>query len=137
MTDRIQRFKQSKIQVVKKAIIKRKRAKAKPVTPKTDFFCKVCKAALQIDVVMEFQFHPVRKWRYDYAIPECKVAIEVEGGIWTEGRHTRPLGFLGDMAKYNAGAVLGWRILRVTPHTLLNTATLEMIREATNTIKNF
>jgi very-short-patch-repair endonuclease len=60
----------------------------------------------------EFRFHPDRKWRIDFAWPGLKLAVEIEGGIWTGGRHTRGAGVLGDMEKYNALAVAGWRLLR-------------------------
>lgn len=66
----------------------------------------------------EFRFNPDRKWRFDYAWPASKVALEVEGGVWTEGRHTRGKGFLADIEKYNCAACRGWRILRCTPDTL-------------------
>ena len=61
-----------------------------------DVFTIICKTDLHIEVVKEYKFHPVRKWRFDYAIPEHKIALEVEGGVWTGGRHTSPKGFLGD-----------------------------------------
>jgi len=60
----------------------------------------------------EFLFHPVRKWRFDFAWPDKKIAVEVEGGIWTGGRHTRGKGFLDDCEKYNQAALLGWMVLR-------------------------
>lgn len=63
----------------------------------------------------EYRFHRTRKWRFDYAYPEEKVAIEVEGGVWTGGRHIRSTGFLKDMEKYNEAGLLGWRIFRITP----------------------
>jgi len=66
----------------------------------------------------EFRFHPHRKWRFDFAWPEQRIALEVEGGIWTQGRHTRGAGFLADMEKYNAAVLLGWRVLRTTPDKL-------------------
>lgn len=78
-------------------------------------------------VVSEFKFHESRRWRFDYAWEPYKVALEVEGGIWTGGRHTHPSGFVRDMEKYNAAAVLGWRVLRCTPATLRTTATIKMI----------
>lgn len=78
----------------------------------------------------EFLFHPTRKWRFDYAIPEYKIALEVEGGVWTGGRHTRPQGFLGDIEKYNSGTLLGWRIFRVTPEDLCRMKTLKLIKQA-------
>jgi hypothetical protein len=62
----------------------------------------------------EHRFHPKRKWQLDFAWPEIRVACEVEGGVWTGGRHTRGAGFTADCEKYNEAAVLNWLILRVT-----------------------
>lgn len=78
----------------------------------------------------EHQFAPPRLWRLDLAWPAHRLALEVEGGVWTEGRHTRGSGFLRDMEKYNRLAVLGWRILRCTPEELYEPATLELVRAA-------
>lgn len=60
----------------------------------------------------EYEFHPSRKWRFDFADPENKIAIECEGGVYTRGRHTRGSGFVGDMEKYNEAARLGWKVFR-------------------------
>ena len=68
--------------------------------------------------VREHRFHDERLWRFDYAWPEERLALEVEGGVWTRGRHTRGGGFLEDLAKYNEAAVMGWRLIRVTPAQL-------------------
>lgn len=76
----------------------------------------------------EMRFHPKRMWRFDYAIPEHRIAIEVEGGVWTGGRHTRPKGFLGDIEKYNTATVMGWRLLRTTPEELVSKKTVDMIK---------
>lgn len=80
--------------------------------------------------VPEYVFAKPRKWRLDYAWPAERVALEVEGGVWTRGRHTRPTGFLRDMEKYNRLACLGWRLLRVTPQHLATLETIDMLREA-------
>lgn len=72
----------------------------------------------------EYRFHPTRKWRFDYAFPDEKIALEVEGGIWTRGRHTRGKGVLGDMTKYNEAAIMGWTLLRTTPDQLLSAVLL-------------
>ena len=62
--------------------------------------------------VTEYKFHPDRRWRFDFAIPELKLAFEAEGGVWTRGRHTRPTGYIKDCEKYNAAMDLGWKVYR-------------------------
>lgn len=96
----------------------------------TDMFVALCRSQLQMECVKEFRFHPVRRWRFDYAFPKFKVALEVEGGVWTGGRHVSPKGFLGDMEKYNTAAVMGWRVLRTVPGCLCGRNTLDMVRRA-------
>lgn len=64
--------------------------------------------------VKEYKFCTGRRWRFDYANIEKKVAIEIEGGIWVNGRHTRGFGYLNDIDKYNMAVLLGWRLLRFT-----------------------
>ena len=83
--------------------------------------------------ICEHRFHDSRKWRFDYAWPDAKIALEVEGGIWTQGRHSRGAGMQGDMEKYNTAAALGWRIIRTTPRALCSSVTLEFLSEAMNT----
>lgn len=95
-----------------------------------DIFVEFCRKQLGVAPVREFQFHPSRKWRFDYAFIDAKIALEVEGGVYTGGRHIRPRGFLGDVDKYNAASVMGWRVLRVVPDQLRTFATVEMIKEA-------
>lgn len=80
--------------------------------------------------VPEHSFEPSRRWRLDLAWPSHRLALEVEGGVWTGGRHTRGAGFLKDMEKYNRLAVLGWRLLRVTPDRLLTPETVALVRSA-------
>lgn len=96
----------------------------------TDVFTVICKTDIGVTCVKEHRFHPVRKWRFDYAIPEHKIALEVEGGVWTAGRHTRPQGFLGDIEKYNTATLMGWKVLRTTPDELYGLKTIEMIKNA-------
>lgn len=76
--------------------------------------------------VREYRFQPPRRWRFDLAWPEQKIAIELEGGIWTGGRHTRGKGFEADCEKYNMAALMGWRVLRYTS-TMLERDPLSII----------
>jgi hypothetical protein len=68
--------------------------------------------------VGEFRFHPERRWRADYCWPDKKVIVEIEGGVWSRGRHTRGYGFVKDMEKYNEAGKLGYRVFRFTPQQL-------------------
>lgn len=86
-----------------------------------------------------------RVWRFDFAFEEERVALEVEGasfgtgpacvtcGQRQAGRHTRGASYRKDLEKYNAAAVLGWRIIRVPPEDLYADSTFETIRAALNT----
>lgn len=80
--------------------------------------------------VPEFRFHTRRMWRMDFAWPALLVALEVEGGAWTGGRHTRGKGFLNDCEKYSEAAVMGWAVIRVPPDKLLDLDTIDLIRRA-------
>lgn len=65
-------------------------------------------------VVKEHRFHPERKWRFDFAVPDHKIGIEYEGINSEKSRHTTLTGYTGDAEKYNAAQALGWRVLRFT-----------------------
>jgi hypothetical protein len=75
-----------------------------------------------------------RKWRADYFFPQANLVLEIEGGIFTGGRHTRAIGFLKDMEKYNALTMQGIKLLRCTPNQLNNLATLTNIKILCKTI---
>jgi len=81
-----------------------------------------------------FAKHIGRKWRADYYFERdgIKVALEVEGGVWTRGRHTRASGYIKDMEKYNAMSRLGIYLLRCTPDKLIKVETIRMVREVLN-----
>jgi hypothetical protein len=95
-----------------------------------DVFTTICRTDLRVECVKEYKFHPTRRWRFDYAIPEHKIALEVEGGVWTGGRHTSPKGFLGDIEKYNTATLMGWRVFRTTPDELYKLSTINLIKAA-------
>jgi hypothetical protein len=62
----------------------------------------------------EHQFSKWRNWRFDRAWVAEKVAVELEGGLYTRGRHQRPKGFSDDCDKYNMASLEGWIVLRYT-----------------------
>ena len=99
---------------------------------KSDMFVRLIKSVYGFDVVKEYKFTSERKWRIDYAIPSHKVAVEVEGGAFTNGRHTRGTGFIADMEKYNELTCQGWALIRTTPQLLLTEKTLQNVRRCAN-----
>lgn len=86
--------------------------------------------SLDPHAVAELRFAPPRRWRFDMALPTYLIAIEVEGGLFSGGRHTRGAGALADMEKYNAATVRGWRLLRFAPSQLKGSAWLAVVKEA-------
>lgn len=84
----------------------------------------------------EVRFATPRRWRADYfweqgvkysfddlgprKDPAGPVVLEIEGGIWTKGRHTRGKGYLADMEKYNTMTAMGIRLIRLTPSQVCN-----------------
>lgn len=69
----------------------------------------------KLNYVTEYIGIPNRQFRFDYAIPEKKIAIEFNGIFSTKSRHTTVTGFSMDRTKANLAQINGWRILEYTP----------------------
>lgn len=83
----------------------------------------------------EYVFAPPRRWKFDFAfLMTSPIAIELEGGIWIRGAHTRGKHFISDCDKYNKATVLGWRVLRFTGNHLKERPLecIEIIKELIN-----
>lgn len=104
-------------------------AKPQRLPKPPSLFPKICKARGLPAPEPEWVFAMPRRWRFDWAWPTQKVALEVEGGVWIQGRHSRGAGMVKDMEKYNRAAALGWRVLRVTPNQLALVSTYDLLRE--------
>lgn len=79
-----------------------------------DEFAYHCKVLGLPEPVREFKFHSKRRWRADFAWPDRKIMVEIEGGTYSNGRHNRAAGFRADAEKYNEAARLGWAVYRFT-----------------------
>jgi very-short-patch-repair endonuclease len=64
-------------------------------------------------LVREYKFSAARRWRADYCHEASRTLIELEGGIYSGGRHVRADGYRNDVEKYNAAAMLGYVVLRL------------------------
>ena len=95
----------------------RYRAKTSP-SRLEDHFLLLWNAAHGPPLEREHRFHQERRWRADFAQVEHRVLIEVEGGIWVNGRHNRAAGFNADLEKYLEAGLLGWRVFRFGPNQI-------------------
>lgn len=104
---------------------------------------------LKLPYVREYRFSN-RRWRFDFAILEKKIAFEIEGGIWQKkaknkkkdqawqdikylctgitgidreqaGRHQTPIGFMKDCQKYLFAELEGWAVCRLPAPWLFHT----------------
>ena len=85
---------------------------------------------LGVNFCKEFAFALPRKWRFDYMLEplEDKTAIEIEGAIWTRGRHTRGAGYQKDLEKYREAAFRGYKVYRFSTEEVLKGVAREFIK---------
>lgn len=105
-----------------------RKAVRQSISAQPSLFVQVVRIELNEEVIPEYMFDDKRKWRIDYVLPAHKIAIEVEGGVWTGGRHVTGAGFMKDMEKYNELAIAGFTLLRTVPSKLTSTAFIDQIR---------
>lgn len=107
--------------------IKRPAAPVKPKSPprrkkgvselEESFVGQVARAGLLV-ADREYRFAPPRRWRFDFAWPDRRIAVEIEGGVWTEGGHTRGAAYVKNLEKYNEAVLAGWRLFRFHEGTI-------------------
>lgn len=97
--------------------------------PETQYRFAALSVKLGSGVKKRLENAGLRDWRFDFAWPEAKVAVEIDGGQWKPiyrrdgsvsygGRHNTPEGFRRDCEKLNAATLLGWVVLRFTGEML-------------------
>lgn len=78
----------------------------------------------------EVSFHPTRAWRLDLAWPVAMLAVEIDGGTWTRGRHVRAQGYEDGCVKCAEASLLGWTVIRATGEMVRDGRALEFVRRA-------
>ncbi|ENX29509.1 MULTISPECIES: DUF559 domain-containing protein [Acinetobacter] len=108
-----------------------KRPKVKGEKVPNEFEAKLARElkTLKIEFEQEFEFHPKRKWRADFHLVGKKILVEVEGAIWSGGRHTRGKGYIGDMEKYNAATMMGFQVLRFSTDQVKSGLAIQQIEK--------
>lgn len=127
-----------------KKMVKATRPKGRSTRPKVkgekvpnEFEAKLARElkTLKIKFEQEFYFHPERKWRADFHLIDKKILVEVEGGIWSGGRHTRGKGYLGDMEKYNAATMMGFQVIRFSTDQVKSGHAIQQIEKMVGEIQ--
>lgn len=92
-------------------------------------------ALMGLEPEREYRFHPTRRWRFDFAFPDVRLAVELNGSIFNAengadaGRHSRGVGQMNDYEKGNAAAEIGWTVLWYgPPHVRSGEAALQIER---------
>ena len=67
-----------------------------------------------LSIQCEFKFHPIRKYKFDFAIPSKQLAFEYEGLLSEKSGHTTVKGYTANTEKYNLATCEGWKVLRYT-----------------------
>lgn len=89
-----------------------------------------CRVKNLTNAEREYKFHPTRDWRFDFAWPAIKLAVEVEGGTsFGKSRHSQGDGFEKDCIKYNAATLLGWKVLRYSTKMVQNETAINQVVE--------
>src|SRR5580765_1335368 len=104
--------------------------KAKTIPNEANVLLEIHLNELGLAFIREYKFHPDRKWRFDFMLyMHNKIAIEIEGAVWTQGRHTRGSGYTKDLEKYREAAALGWKVFRFSTQEVLNGTAREFIKK--------
>lgn len=77
-----------------------------------------------------------RKWRFDFAWIKEKIAVEIEGGVWSRGRHVQPAGYEADREKYGNALAQGWKVLSVTSKMVRNRLGISLLKRVFGRVAN-
>lgn len=86
--------------------------------------------AAGVEFEREVVFWPGRRWRFDFAFRAALLAVEVQGGIWTAGRHTTGAGMTAECEKVAHASMAGWRVMPVTGDQVASGQALQWIQAA-------
>lgn len=90
------------------------------------FWCKAMKLPVP---ARNFRFMRGRKFEIDFAWPELRIGIEIQGGVWSPGggAHSRPANIIRDMVKHNLLLDRGWKVWHFTPSEVQSGAAIQRL----------
>lgn len=76
----------------------------------------------------EYRAIPGRKHRFDFAWPNFKLLLDVQGGIFNKGKHGRGLGIMQDQEKLNLATIEGWHVMQVSTRHVTQGQAIQWLR---------
>jgi len=70
--------------------------------------------AIGVEMIQQYKFHPTRRWRLDFAHVASKVALEIDGGEFSNGAHNRGARMANDYEKRNSAIEMGFVVFQLT-----------------------
>jgi hypothetical protein len=100
-------------------------------------FLLQCKAHKLPEPIQEYRFAPPRRWRFDFCwVGNARdfgsnnlIAMEIEGGLFIKGGHSRGRSFIKNMEKYNQATLLGWRVFRFSPDEIKDGSAIAFMKK--------
>lgn len=98
-----------------------KKSRPKPGLQEHEILMRYHLQELKLHAFFDYRFHDRYRWKFDFAVPDHMLALEIEGGAWgfddghgnkIMGAHSRGEGYYKDCYKYREAAILGWAVLR-------------------------
>lgn len=97
---------------------------------KDEFLKQLLAARIPLPLA-EVRFHPTRKWRFDYAWPAQKIAVEYQGGIfYRQASHSGIAGLKRDCLKFSSATALGWRLFLINADMVRDGSAFGFIQDA-------
>ena len=83
--------------------------------------------AVGIDCVRQHLYVPGRKFRADFCLPERRILVACDGGVYNRRAHGSVSGILADIARQNFASINGYFVIRVTPQMVNDGTALKLI----------
>ena len=83
---------------------------------------------LKTPYATQYKFSDDRKWTCDFYLPKYKLLVEIEGGVWIMGRHSRGAGFVKDCEKYNTAVCKGYSVMRMPTQWVKNNIAIGYVK---------
>lgn len=83
------------------------------------------------DHEVEFALELGRKWRFDHLF-DGWLALEVQGGNWINGRHTRAGNLKDEYEKLNTAVLLGYATIFCTPEDVTSGEAFALVKRVLN-----